>query len=100
MAGMMKQAMELKGKIEALKASLENETVEATAGGGMVKVVMSGKFKIVSITIESELVNQGDRDMLETLVRAAVNDGVDRIQELVKSRMTELTGGLDIPGLT
>ncbi|MDZ4861526.1 MAG: YbaB/EbfC family nucleoid-associated protein [Candidatus Hydrogenedentes bacterium] len=100
MAGMLKQAMEMKSKMEAMKESLAAVTVEASAGGGMVKAVVNGKCKIVSLTIDPEIVNRDETEMLETMVQAAVNDGVDRVQELIRERMTELTGGIDIPGLT
>jgi hypothetical protein len=100
MAGMMKKAMEMKAKVEQLRDSLGDETVEATSGGGMVKVVVNGKFKIESLHIEPEIVDKNEVEMIETLVRAAVNDAVDRMQEHVKGRMAEITGGLNIPGLT
>ncbi|MCC6796162.1 MAG: YbaB/EbfC family nucleoid-associated protein [Candidatus Hydrogenedentes bacterium] len=100
LAGMMKQAMEMKGKMEAMKDSLANETVEASAGGGMVKVVVNGKCKVESITIDPEIVNREEAEMLETLIRAAVNEGVDRVQDLIRQKMSELTNGIDIPGLT
>lgn len=98
--GLLKQAMDVKAKLEELKESLGNETVEASAGGGMVKVVITGKFEVVSLKIDPEVIDKDDPEMLETLVRAAINEGVRKVQELVKSRMTELTGGIDIPGLT
>ena len=100
MAGMMKQAMEMKSKMEAMKESLASEKVEASAGGGMVKVVVNGKCKVESISIDPEIVNREEAEMLETMIRAAINEGVDRVQDLIRQKMTELTGGLDIPGLT
>lgn len=100
MAGLMKQAMEMKGKMEEIKAQMADEVVEATAGGGMVTAAMSGRFELVSLTIEPEIIKQDEAEMLETLVRAAVNECVRKIQERLKERMSELTGGMDIPGLT
>jgi nucleoid-associated protein EbfC len=99
LSGMLKQAMELKGRIEELKEGLANETVNAAAGGGMVKVVMNGRFELLSLSIDPEVVESDDREMIETLVRAAVNEGVRKTQDLVRAKMTELTGGMDIPGL-
>ena len=99
MAGMMKQAMEMKAKMEEMKESLADERVEATAGGGMVTVVVDGKMKIVSIKVDPEIIDKDESEMLETLIRAAVNDGIDKIQNLIKAKMAELTGGLNIPGL-
>lgn len=100
LGGMMKSALELKGKMEELKASLAEERVEATAGGGMVTVVVTGKMEIESIKIDPEIIDKEDPEMLETLVRAAVNEGMRLSQDLVKTKMTELTGGMDIPGIT
>ena len=99
MAGMMKQAMELKSKMAELKESLADETVEASAGGGMVTVVINGKNEVLSVKIDPEVINTDDVEMLETLVQAAVNEGITRVQEVVAAKMQELTGGLNIPGM-
>ncbi len=98
--GMMKQAMEMKERMEQMKDQLADETVEATAGGGMVSVVMNGKFEVVSLSVDPEIIDPNDPEMLETMVRAGMNEAVHRVQELVQSKMKELTGGIDIPGLT
>lgn len=100
MAGMMKQAMQMKSKMEELKAQLADATVESAVGGGMVKLVMNGKFEVLSVSIDPEVIDKNDVETLESLVQAAVNEGVQRAQEMIKARMTELTGGIDIPGLT
>lgn len=97
---MLQQARNMKENIEELKEKLADERVEASAGGGMVNVTMNGKFEIVDVKIDPEVINKDDPEMLETLVRAAMNDAVRKVQELVKAKMTELTGGIDIPGLT
>lgn len=97
---MLQQARQMKEQIEVLKEKLGDERVEATAGGGMVTVTMNGKFEVVAVKIDPEVINKDDAEMLETLVRAATNDAVRKVQELVKAKMTELTGGLEIPGLT
>jgi hypothetical protein len=100
MAGMMKQAMAMKQRMEELKESLAGETVEASAGGGMVTVVVNGQMKVVTLKIDPEVINREEAEMLETLIRAAINDGMEKMQTFVKSKMTELTGGINIPGLT
>ena len=100
MGGVLKQAMEMKQNIEALKESLGNEQVEASAGGGMVSVVMSGKMEVLELKIDPEVVSKDDVEMLETLVRAAVNEAAEKTRQLVKDKMGEIAGGLDIPGLT
>ena len=100
MANMMKQAQKLQSKMLQMQEELAQKTVEASAGGGMVKVVVNGKQQIVSIQIEKEVVDPEDVDMLQDLVQAAVNDALTRSQEMVNSEMSKLTGGLSIPGLT
>ncbi len=100
MSGMLKQAMEVKQNIEALKASLGDERVEASAGGGMVKVVISGTMEVLSVTIDPEVVDRDEVEMLETLVRAAFNEAAQKMKALVKEKMREVAGGIDIPGLT
>lgn len=100
MGNMMKQAQKLQSKMMKMQEELEKETVESTAGGGMVKVVASGKQQIVSIEIEKEVVDPEDVEMLQDLVVAAVNDALAKSQEMVSERMGKLMpGGLNIPGL-
>ena len=100
MSGMLKQAMEVKQNIEALKESLGDERVEASAGGGMVSVVVSGNMEVLSVTIDPEVVDRDEVEMLETLVQAAVNEAAQKMKALVKEKMKEVAGGIDIPGLT
>lgn len=97
---MMRQAQQLQKRMEELQTELESATVEATAGGGVVSVVVTGKMTIESITIDPEVVSADDVDILEDLVTAAVNEGLARAQDMANSKMSELTGGLNIPGLT
>ena len=87
--------------IEMLKAqeALSEETITVTAGGGAVTVVMTGQQRVESISIAPEVVDPDDVDMLEDLVTAAVNEALERSQELAAERMGALTGGLSIPGL-
>ncbi|MCP3922379.1 MAG: YbaB/EbfC family nucleoid-associated protein [Desulfobacterales bacterium] len=99
MQGMMKQAQKLQKKMAKLQEELALKTVEATAGGGMIKVVANGKQQIVSINIEKEVVDPEDVDMLQDLVLAAINDALAKSQEMVSSQMGQLTGGMNIPGL-
>jgi DNA-binding YbaB/EbfC family protein len=100
MGNMMKQAQKLQAKMLRMQEELAEKTIEATAGGGMVKVVANGKQQIVSIQIEKEVVDPDDVDMLQDLVMAAVNDALTKSQEMVSTEMAKLTGGLSIPGLT
>lgn len=99
-SGIFQQAMGLRDNIEQLKQELGRERIEANAGGGMVTVIMTGKQEVLSVHIEPELLNADDPEMLETLLKAAFNEANAKVHEFVKSRMTTLTGGLDIPGIT
>ncbi len=99
MGNMMKQAQKLQAKMMKMQEELGERTVEASSGGGMVKVVASGKQQVVSIQIEKEVVDPEDVDMLQDLILAAVNDALTKSQEMVSSEMSKLTGGMNIPGL-
>ena len=99
MGNMMKQAQKLQSKMLRLQEEMGDKTVEATAGGGMVKVVANGRQQILSIQIEKEVVDPEDAEMLQDLVLAAVNDALVKSQEMVSGEMRKLTGGLNIPGL-
>ena len=96
---MMKQAQKLQKKMLKTQAELATKTVEASSGGGMVKVIANGAQKIESIVFEKEVVDPEDIEMLQDLVLAAVNDALNKSQEMVSSEMSKLTGGLNIPGL-
>ena len=95
----MKQAKKMQEKIGKLQQELENKTIEAQAGGGMVRVIVNGKFEIVSLKIEKEVVNPEDIEMLQDLIVAAVNEGIRKSQEMASSEMGKITGGLSIPGM-
>ncbi len=99
MNNMMKQAQQLQKKMLKAQEELASKTVEASAGGGMVKVVANGSQKIESIVLEKEVVDPEDVEMLQDLILAAVNDALNKSQEMVSSEMGKLTGGLNIPGL-
>ena len=97
---MMKQAQQLQQRMMRLQEELESATVEATSGGGVVKVVVSGKMNVESLTIDPEVVSPDDVEMLQDLVLAAVNEGLNKAQEMASAKMGALTGGMNIPGLT
>ncbi len=99
MGNMLKQAQKLQSKMMRLQEELGERTVESSAGGGMVKVIANGKQQIVSISIEQDVVDPEDVEMLQDLVLAAVNDALAKSQEMVSQEMGKLTGGLNIPGL-
>ena len=97
---MMKQALELRSKLEKAKKELSKMTVEAEAGKGAVRVTASGDQKIISIKIAPEAVNPGKVGDLEKLVFKAVNDALEESRKMAAEEMKKLTGGLNIPGLT
>lgn len=99
MGNMMKQAQKLQSKMLKLQEELADKTVETAAGGGMVRVTANGRQQIVSISIDKEVVDPDDVEMLQDLVLAAVNDALAKAQEMVASEMGKLTGGMNIPGL-
>lgn len=96
----MKQAKKLQERMTSLQNELALRTVEASAGGGMVSVLVNGKHELVSLKIEKEVVNTEDVDMLQDLIMAAVNEGMRKAQEMASVEMAKLTGGINIPGLT
>lgn len=99
MGNMMKQAQKLQARMLKLQEELAERTVEAGSGGGMVKVVASGKQQVVSISIEKEVVDPQDVEMLQDLILAAVNEALAKSQEMVSQEMGKITGGMNIPGL-
>lgn len=100
MGGMMKQVQKLQQKMIQLQEQLENRRVEGSAGGGMVTVVTNGRQEILEIKINPEVVNPNEVEMLEDLILAAVNQARQRAQEMMNEEMNQLTGGLQLPGLT
>jgi len=99
MGNMMKQAQKLQSKMLKLQEEMAEKTVEATAGGGMVKAVANGRQQVISIQIEKEVIDPEDSEMLQDLVLAAVNDALSKSQEMVSGEMAKLTGGMNIPGM-
>jgi DNA-binding YbaB/EbfC family protein len=99
MKQLMKQAQQMQNKMAKMQEEMALKTIEASVGGGMVKVVANGKQEIVSIRIEKEVVDPEDVEMLQDLILAAVNEALAQSQKMVSSEMSKLTGGLNIPGL-
>ena len=97
---MLRQAQKLQKDMLKMQEELENATVTSSAGGGAVKAVVSGKMRLESIAIDPDAVSPEDVEILQDLVLAAVNDGLEKAQDAASSRMSSLTGGLNLPGLT
>ena len=94
---MMRQAQKQLAQLQKIQEELETLTVEGSSGGGVVKISMSGKQVVESVTIEPEAAE--DLELLQDLVAAAINDAFGKAQELAAQKMGPLTGGLKIPGL-
>jgi DNA-binding YbaB/EbfC family protein len=99
MGKIMKQAQKMQEKMLRMQEELAAKTVEATAGGGMITAVVNGKYELVSLKIEREVVDPEDIEMLQDLIVAAVNEGIRKSQEMAQEEMAKITGGLNIPGL-
>jgi DNA-binding YbaB/EbfC family protein len=102
MSAIMKQAQKMQEEIQKAQDNLENITVEGTSGGGMINVKVNCKFKILSITIEPEVFKEDDKEMIEDLLVAAVNQALHNAQEKANEELSKVTGGLmgglNLPG--
>lgn len=99
MNSVIKQAQKMQEEMERVQAELEEKTVDAQSGGGAVKVVVSGKKELVSIEISPDAVDPEDVETLQDLVITAVNEGIKKADDMMAEGMSEVTGGLNIPGL-
>lgn len=99
MNNLMKQAQQMQAKLATLQNELNEREVEASAGGGMVKVKVNGKQQIMSVTINPECVDPNDVATLEELVLTAMNQGIKESQDMVQQAMSKITGGMNIPGM-
>ena len=99
LGNILKQAQQMHAKISELQEEMAGKTVEAGAGGGMVNIVMNGKQEVLSVRIEPDVVSRDDVEMLQDLIRAAVNEAIRKSQEMMTEEMKKITGGLSIPGL-
>ncbi len=99
MNNLMKQAQQMQAKLAMLQNELSDREVEASAGGGMVKVKVNGKQQLMSISINKECVDPNDVATLEELVYTAVNQAMKESQEMVQQAMSKVTGGMNIPGM-
>jgi nucleoid-associated protein EbfC len=97
--GSVKQIQQMQQRMMQIQEDLGNQTVEASAGGGAVTIVMDGHQKVHSITISPDALDPNDVEMLQDLVLAAVNEAVDKTQAMAAKQLSALTGGIKIPGL-
>ncbi len=99
MQGILRQAQQMKERLARLQEELAGKTVEASAGGGMVTVVVNGRQEVVSIRIEREVVTPEDVELLQDLVTGAVNEAISRSRKMMADEMAKITGGMNLPGL-
>ena len=97
MGNMMKQVQKMQKQMVKMQEELQEKVIEATSGGGMVRVEVNGKKEMVSLTINPEAVDPDDVDMLQDMILAAVNEGLRKIDELTASEMKKVTGGMNLP---
>jgi nucleoid-associated protein EbfC len=100
MGNLLKQAQEMQSRMAKIQEELAQKTVEGSAGGGMIQVTVNGQLALTAIKIDPTVINSEEKDMLEDLVLAAVNDGMRKARDLASAEMSKLTGGLKIPGLS
>jgi DNA-binding YbaB/EbfC family protein len=99
LASMMRQASQMGGKVQEINEKLKSERVSAQAGGGMVEVEANGLGELIRVKIDPTLVEKGEREMIEDLVTAAVNQVSTKAKQLHVEAMKDMTGGMDLPGL-
>lgn len=96
---LMKQAKQFQEKMGEIQNTLAQKTVSSSVGGGMVSVTVNGRHELLAIKIEKEVISPDDPVMLQDMIISAVNDAMKKAGELAKAEMTQLTGGINIPGL-
>lgn len=100
MGDVLQQAQQLQAKLAQIQEEAGKKTVDASAGGNMVRATVNGKLELVSLRIDPAVTSTEDVDMLQDLVMAAVNEGIRKAQQMMATEMGKVTGGLKIPGLT
>jgi nucleoid-associated protein EbfC len=99
MGNLLKQAQQFQAKMAKLQEELGESTVEASSGGGMITVVANGRQEILSVKIDPEVIDPNDREMLQDLIMAAVNDALTKARNMMQEEMGKLTHGLNIPNM-
>jgi DNA-binding YbaB/EbfC family protein len=99
MQDILRQAQQMQERLARVQEELAGKTVEASAGGGMVTVVVNGRQEIVSVRIEKEVVSPDDVELLQDLVAGAVNEAISRSRKMMAEEMAKITGGMNLPGL-
>jgi len=98
MGGMYKKAQEMQKKMADIQSELSSMEIEGSSGGDMVKAIVSGEKKILSLNLDPDILNE-DKEMLEDLILVAINQAIEKVDSISKEKMGSLTGGMNIPGL-
>jgi nucleoid-associated protein EbfC len=97
MGNLMKQAQQMQANVQRAQAEIAAMEVTGEAGGGMAKVVMTGKHEVRRVTLDPSLISGDDKDMLEDLIAAAINDAVQKVERMSQEKMSKLMGGMNLP---
>ena len=97
MGNLMKQAQQMQANMQRAQAEIAAMEVTGEAGGGMAKVVMTGKHEVRRVTLDPSLISGDDKDMLEDLIAAAMNDAVQKVERMSQEKMSKLMGGMNLP---
>jgi DNA-binding YbaB/EbfC family protein len=97
MGNLMKQAQQMQANMQRAQAEIAAMEVTGEAGGGMAKVVMTGKHEVRRVTLDPSLIGGDDKDMLEDLIAAAINDAVQKVERMSQEKMSKLMGGMNLP---
>jgi nucleoid-associated protein EbfC len=100
MGNLLKQAQEMQSRMAKIQEELAQKTVDGSAGGGMVQGTVNGQLALTAIKIDPSVINSEEKEMLEDLVMAAINDGMRKARDMASTEMSKITGGLKIPGLS
>lgn len=100
MGNLLKQAQEMQSRMAKIQEELAQKTVDGSAGGGMVQVTVNGQLALTAIKIDPSVINSEEKEMLEDLIMAAINDGMRKARDMASSEMSKITGGIKIPGLS
>jgi DNA-binding YbaB/EbfC family protein len=94
---LLSQAKKMQERFQKMQEEVGGKTVEAQSGGGMVSCVVNGKQEVISLTISNEIWEEKDKELLEDLVVAAINEGLNRSKEMLQEEMSKITGGMQLP---
>jgi nucleoid-associated protein EbfC len=97
MSNLMKQAQQLQANMQRAQAEIATLEVTGEAGGGMAKVTMTGKHEVRRVVLDPSIVSSDDKDMLEDLIAAAINDAVQKVERTTQEKMSSLMGGMNLP---